>query len=94
MKSISNVLRLADDDKKSIMGFLYEVMRLMKNVVTDAAYRSSKAYLKIIDDRWPNILLHHLHEAGKHFNMYIHVFLHYVMLDMLYYVLECSGLLG
>ena len=50
----------------------------MKNVVADAAYRSSKVHLKTIDDRWSNMLLHPLHETGKHFNMYIHVFHHYV----------------
>ena len=51
MKLISKVLWLVDGDKKSTMGFLYETIRLMKDVVADAAYRSSKAYLKIIDDK-------------------------------------------
>ena len=63
-----------DGDKKPTMSFLYEVMRLMKDIVADATYKSSKAYLKIIDERWCNMFLH----AGKHFNMYIHVFYHYV----------------
>ena len=53
-------------------------MRLMKDALAYAAYRSSKTYLKIIDDRWSNMLFHPLHEAGKHFNMCIHVFHHYI----------------
>ena len=78
MKPILKVLRLVDGDKKPTMDFLYEAMRLMKDAVTDAAYRLSKAYLKIIDNRWSNMLLQPLHETGKHFNKYIHVFYHYV----------------
>ena len=51
MKLVSKVIHLVDDDKKPIMGFLYKAMRLMKDVVNDAAIRYSKAYLKIIDER-------------------------------------------
>ena len=51
MKLDSKVLRLVDSDKKPTMDFLYETMKLMKNVVKDAAYRSSKGYLKIIEER-------------------------------------------
>ena len=54
-----------DGDKKFAMGFLYKAMKLMKNIVKDAAYRSSKGYLKIIEDRCSNMLLHPLHEADK-----------------------------
>ncbi len=64
-EAVSKVLRLVDGDKKPTMGFLYEAMKLMKDAVKDAAYRSSKGYLKIIEERWSNMLLHPLHEAGK-----------------------------
>ena len=77
MKPVSKVLRLVDGDKKSTMDFLYETMQLTKDVLVDAAYISSKTYLKIIDDSWSNMFFHPLHETGKHFNMYIHIFHHY-----------------
>ena len=61
MKPISKIFRLVDGDKKPTIGFLYEAMRLMKDVVVNVAYRSSKVYLKIIDKRLSNMLLHPLH---------------------------------
>ena len=51
MKPVSKVFWLVDGDKKLTMGFLYEAMRLLKDAVADVAYRLSKVYLKIIDDK-------------------------------------------
>jgi hypothetical protein len=46
------------------MGFIYEGMNLMKEIVRDII-RHSGAYLKIIEERWTEQLLHPLHKAGK-----------------------------
>ena len=51
MKPVSNVHCLVDGDKKPTMDSLYETMKLMKDAMNDAVYRSSKGYLKIIEER-------------------------------------------
>ena len=51
MKPISKILRLMDSDKKPTIDFLYKTMKLMKNIVKDTVYISSKRYLKIIEER-------------------------------------------
>ncbi|XP_059283872.1 uncharacterized protein LOC132037383 [Lycium ferocissimum] len=65
------VLRLADNEKKPAMGYIYEAMDRAKEAIAKAFEGNIAKYkdiFKIIDERWQCQLHHPLHAAGHYLN--------------------------
>ncbi|XP_060215620.1 uncharacterized protein LOC132642440 [Lycium barbarum] len=71
MGPLVKVLRLADNEKKPAMGYIYEAMDRVKEAIAKAFEGNIAKYkdiFKIIDERWQCQLHHPLHAAGHYLN--------------------------
>ena len=92
---IARVLRMVDEERKATMPYVYEAMKRARQAVKDAAPKSCKKYLDIIDARWKKQIIQHIHMAGK-LIVYQFIFLlliSVIILDVIiykcYYYLYC-----
>ncbi|XP_059283523.1 uncharacterized protein LOC132037084 [Lycium ferocissimum] len=71
MGPLVKLLRLADNEKKPAMGYIYEAMDRAKEAIAKAFEGNIAKYkdiFKIIDERWQCQLHHPLHAAGHYLN--------------------------
>ncbi|XP_049405278.1 uncharacterized protein LOC125868748 [Solanum stenotomum] len=71
MGPLVKVLRLADNEKKPAMGYIYEAVDRAKEAIAKAFEGNAAKYkdiFKIIDERWQCQLHHPLHAAGHYLN--------------------------
>lgn len=71
VRPLVHVLRLVNNEKKPVMGYIYEVMDRAKEAIKDSFKGNEEKYkdiFAIIDRRWECQLHHPLHAAGHFLN--------------------------